>query len=84
MLDTNSLLNIGVGLASGEGRGLDLDVRGLGDDFGAVNHVVDIVAEYSELLESGLEGSLKLDLIVHERLPFASSPRVTGELSERH
>lgn len=45
-------------------RGLDGRVVGDGDDLGAVDHPVDVVAEDGHLLEGSLESALDLSLVV--------------------
>ena len=60
---THSLLNIPVGLASGEGRAASEGLGG-GDDLRAVNHRIRVVAELSEGGEDELEVGLELVLVV--------------------
>ena len=52
-----------------------------GDDFAAVDELALVLAEERHLLENLLEAVLELGLVVHERLPLASSARVAGKLA---
>ena len=62
-----------VSVARGRGRH--------GDDFAAVDELALVLAEERHLLEDLLEAVLELGLVVHERLPLASSARVAGKLA---
>ena len=77
---TYSLLDISVGQTSWEGGRLNLDVGRLRNDLRAIDQIPLSMSENGKLLESSLESTLKLSLIVNEGLPFASCPLITGEL----
>ena len=71
------MLDVCVSLARGEaGRTEVLRLR-CGDDVGAVNQTVHILAKRRDGGEDELEVLLELRLVVDERLPLASSARVT-------
>ena len=77
---TYSLLDISVGQTSWEGGRLNLDVGRLRNDLRAIDQIPLSMSENSKLLESSLKSTLKLSLVVNERLPFASCPLITGKL----
>ena len=72
------LLDVVVGEAGGEVRVARGRGRGL-DDLGAVDKVVDVVAEEREVMERVVEPALDLGLVVHERLPLAGRARIARE-----
>ena len=77
---TYSLLDISVGQTGWEGGRLNLDVGRLGNDLRAIDQIPLSVAEEGKLLESSLESTLKLSLVVNKGLPFASRPLIASEL----
>ena len=79
---TYSLLDIGARLASGEVRAAaGGERRGLGDDLRAVDERALVDTEETEAAKDIGERLLEFLLVVRERLPLASSARVTSELS---
>ena len=73
------LLNIVRRGSGGEGRGLGDGRKRSGDDVGAVDEVVRVVANNGELGHSGLEVRHHELLVVNHALPLASSALITGK-----
>ena len=77
---STGLLDVVVRLASREVRAdVSREWRGLGNDLRAVDERALVDTEKTETTEDVRERLLELLLVVRERLPLASSARVTGE-----